>query len=348
MKRICTLLCACIALGPLGAFAQGFGISQEQLVIDVRPQVIQPNFPVTFEVTSYATDINRAYVSYIVDGQVAAEGVGLKEFSVDAPRVGQTMQVEVNVRTVDQGTMSETFTLSPAQVDLLYEATDSHAPAMYRGKKLPAHQGGVRMVAMPYFVDQAGRKLDPDSLIYTWRVDGNVQQDASGYGQQVFEFEGPEYYRDRRVSVEVGDVSARLEAEREITLPTYEPVIRFYPENPLWSTDYSSAITADRPLRLSAQELAVRAVPFFVSNADSYDMVEYEWILNNTPTQVYGDRNVFNLRAPSEGSGSATIELKLEHNRKLLQVAHSIFQVVFGAEAQSEDGSTNANFFGNN
>ena len=55
--------------------------------------------------------------------------------------------------------------MAPSQVDLVFEATNSYAPVMYQGKKLPAHEGGVQVVAVPYLVDENGRKLDEASLI---------------------------------------------------------------------------------------------------------------------------------------------------------------------------------------
>ena len=348
MKRIINFVFALVLVVPGVLVAQSFGISQDQVQVDVRPAVIQPNFPVTFDVVSYSTDINRAYVAYYVDGVLVQDGIGLKNFSVDAPAVGQNMNVEIRVRTTGQGTVTKTYNIRPAQVDLLYEATNSYAPAMYQGKKLPAHQGGVRMVAIPYFIDSEGRRLSSDSLIYNWSIDGNPQVDSSGFGRDILEFEGPEYYRDRRVSVEVTNVDGNLVAEREIALPTYEPVIRFYRENPLWGTEFSAAITADSPLRLSAAETTIRSVPFFVSDASLYDVVDYQWTMNGAPTQVYGNRNLFNLRVPTSGSGTAQIELEIDHQQKLLQIAHSVFTVVFGTETDTGTtiNTSGSNFFG--
>ena len=335
---------------PMWVWAQGLGISNEQIALETRPQIIQPNQPVDITMVSYSTDINRAQVSLYVDGILIQQGVGLKQFSVDAPSVGDVVEVRIIVRTIDQGTITKTLVLNPSQVDLLYEATNSYAPTLYPGKRLPAHEGGVRVVAIPFMVDSTGRKLDPDTLVYTWKVDDQVQVNQSGYGRDTFEFKGSPYYRTRTVSVLVEAVDGLQVANRFIDIPAYDPVIRFYPEHPLWGVDLSDAIIADEPLLLEVPEMVVRSVPFFISDSDSAGLVTYQWNMNGQSMTTFGDRNIINLRAPSAGEGRAQVDLKINHSNKILQIAQSVFTVVFGeqaierARANSPDNSPN--FFG--
>ena len=349
------LVATCILLFPfsMGVFAQSLGLSNEQVIMEVRPLIIQPNQSVSIKLVSYNTDINRAEVSFFVDNVLLEQGLGLKSFVVEAPRVGERREVRLLIRTINQGTVEKILDLVPAGVDLVYEATNSYAPVMYRGKRLPAHEGGVRVVAIPYFLNEQGQKLDPKTLIYTWEVDNRVVVDASGYGRNVFEFLGSPYYSIRTISVTVESVDQTLIASRVIDLPAFDPVARFYVEHPLWGTDLSRAIVAEEPFLLRVPEMVVRAVPFFISDQDSLSRVTYEWRMNGEILSTFGDRNIINLRAPDEGEGRSVINLKISHNERILQIAQSLFTVIFGSEsvrqAQVErglDDPASPNLFG--
>ena len=166
----------------------------------------------------------------------------------------------------------------------------------------------------------------------------------------MFAFAGSPYYKTRNVTVQVESIDGERVAERTIELPAYDPVVRFYPEHPIWGTDLSEAIVADKPLLLNVPEMVVRSVPFFVSDSDSFAQVEYQWQMNGRPMATYGDRDILNLRAPESGEGTSRINLKVTHNGKLLQIAQSVFTVIFGEdavrEAQEVAGGDSTNYFG--
>lgn len=321
-------------------------MANSEVTLKQRPQVVQANQNVDFEVVSYNTDINRAQVEVYLNDTLVSSGVGLKKFTVPAPGVGEQTRVRVVIRTVDSGTVEKYVTLRPSRVDLLYEATNSYAPPLYEGKKLPAHEGGVRVVAMPYFVNDDGVKIDTGSLVYSWEVDGQAQPSQSGYGRSIFEFKGSPYYTTREVKVRVETIDAVQVAERTIELPAYDPVVRFYQMHPVWGMDMSQAITAEESLVLNTSELAVQAAPFFVSDSDSREAVSYEWRMNGELLSPYGDRNIVNLRVPQEGSGESEVRLEVTHNNKILQIAKSLFRVRFGGSEEESVAQENRSFFG--
>ncbi|MFW0871397.1 MAG: hypothetical protein ACKKL4_03015 [Patescibacteria group bacterium] len=352
MKFLCSTISIALLAFPFFSFGQAqsmqsvgtIGLSNSQAKLQQRPRIVQPNQNVQFEVVSYNTDINRAQVEIYLNDILVSQGLGLKNFTVPAPSVGEQTRVRVVIRTVDRGTIEKYAVLRPARVDLLYEATNSYAPPMYSGKKLPAHEGGVRVVAMPYFVNDDGVKIDPGSLVYTWRIDDDVQERQSGYGRNIFEFDGSPYYRTREVTVNVETVDASQVAQRTIELPAYDPVVRFYIEHPVWGMDMSQAITADETLALRVPEIAVHAVPFFVSDTDSRQLVSYEWRMNGKKLNPYGDRNIVNLRVPDNSEGRSEVRLDVTHNNKILQIARALFRVEYGKD--EEGVNMGRNFFG--
>ncbi len=350
----CFAVCNCIYIGTVSA--QGVGTQAAGINLEVSPRIIQPLSPVQLELVSYSSDINRARTSLYVDGVLISQVLGQRIFTVDSPAIGQTRDVQIVIETRNNGTVTKNISLTPAQVDLVSEALDSYTPTLYAGKKLAGHNGSVSVAAIPYFVDASGRKIDPNSLVYTWYVSDKKQVNASGYGKQQFIFTGSPLYRTQTITVETETVDGSLLAKRTIELPAYDPVIRFYRDNPLWGLDLSQAITADESLVLDVPELEVRSVPYFFSDIQSNYALDYQWRMNGSEMQTFGDNNLINLRAPENQSGQARISLKISNNNEILQIAESVFNVIFGdssAETRgqggsgtSENNSSGFNFFG--
>lgn len=341
-------LIACFAFA-IPAFAQSVGILPEQIIAEMVPRTPTPSQPVTITLTSFNTDLERARITYTFDGEVVLRGIGETEVEVVTPEVGSRSTLVVTIETFDKGTLTKTITLQPALVDLLYEANNSHTPTFYKGKKLPAHEGEVRVVAIPHFVDSLGRKLDPTGLVYTWKVGDINYPKKSGYGKDSFTFEGSPLYRTKTVSVEVESTDGTIRATRNIEIPAYDPVIRFYQEHPLWGLDLSQAIIAERPVTLQGvPEVVVKSVPYFFSDADDLESTTYDWRMNGQRVETFNDRNIVNLRSPETGSGQARVSLKISHENKILQIAESLFTVIFeGRDAGSANENTSGtNFFG--
>ncbi len=336
---------------PLLVGAQGFAVLNDTVTLEINPRIVEPRSKAIFSLNSSTIDINRVQSSVSVNNVLVKQAIGLKQFTILTPRVGESVEVQLVIRTINQGTIEKKVTIRPAQVDLLYEAVDAHVPIGYKGKKLPAHQQEVMVMALPYFIDANSKQIDHTSLIYRWDVNGQVQRDQSGYGKNIFLFSGPSFYRLQEVSVQVENVQGDLVAQRKIDIPAYPTAIRFYPEHPLSGIDMSRAITSQQVYDLEVPELAVHAVPFYFSNPDSLEQVQYEWTMNGSPLSTFGDRNIVNLRAPEGESGWANVRLQVKHVKKLFQNAEANFNVLFGNSSGTRGGNRNTpsrDFFGNN
>ena len=306
--------------------------------ISVRMDPLVPGAGQQFDLTvsSFIADVNRSRITYRENGVVVAQGIGLKQQSFKAPAIGGKTTISITVETLESGSYTKSIVLRPSHVDLLYEAVNSYVPKGYEGKKLPAHYGGVKVVAMPYFIDDAGRKLDPKSLVYRWYVGDKIQQQSSGYGRDVFYFEGSPFYRTREVRVEVSSVDYEFNTVRSIIIPAFDPVIRFYEVHPTQGLKLEKAINADEPYDLPYETL-VEAAPYFFSDIDDESRTTFRWRLNNRPLLTFGDRKQVTLRAPEGETGRARIELKINHENKILQIADAFFNVLFGRSQQSTD-----------
>ena len=95
MKVIIRAILSLAFAVPFVVAAQTIGLSTDDVILDVRPLIVQPNQPVSINLESYSTDINRAQVSLYENGVLAEQGIGVKEFTVAAPSVGDVTELRI-------------------------------------------------------------------------------------------------------------------------------------------------------------------------------------------------------------------------------------------------------------
>ncbi len=344
MKRLAIVLCFVFA--PAFVSAQ---LVQQDVSVDITPSSPEPGDRISIVIESFAVSLDRSQISWVLDGAVAQKAVGDKDFGFTAGAIGTTHDLKIVIETPASGTITKEVTIRPASVDLLWEAIDSYVPPLYKGKALNAHDSGVRVAALPYFVDGAGRQINPESLIYTWTVNKKVQQSASGFGKNTFSFPGPSLYRDSLVTVDVESPDGSWTARRSLNLEAQPPKILFYQKNPLFGIallrPFDSGITT-----LTEDEMVVRAEPYFFSDITNRQDVDYDWRIDGKEILTIGNRNEINVRRPEVGSGRSSISLEIKHIRKILQFARNSFTMFFDDREPSEQPSENlgdVNFFGN-
>lgn len=342
IKTIARLLfvCAFVTL-PFVTFAQ---LSPQDITLDISPSVPEPGDTVRISAQSFVTDLNRATIRWTVNGETTATGdqPTTLNFVVTEPA---PYRIQLIAQTIDSGTIIKNITITPASVDLLWEATNSYTPRQYRGKPLVAHDGGAIVQAYPN-LQSNGSRIATGNLVYKWSINNKPVLDASGLGRDTLRFAGPLLYRNAEVTLDVESTDGSIRARRTITLTPAQPEILFYRENSLTGPSLLNPIS--NSMRLNQDELVVRAEPYYFSDINNESAVEYEWTIDGRRIITVGDRDVITLRRPEEGSGRSTISLEIKHIGKLLQFARNRFTALFDADdndAVVNQGETN--FFGN-
>ena len=330
---------------PVLASAQ---LTPQDLSVEISPEIPEPGDTITVDIKSFVTDLDRAQITWRLDGVEIAKAVGQTNISFTAGVVGKTHTISIIAVTSDAGTITKSVSFSPATVDLLWEAIDSYVPTLYKGKALNAHDSGVLVQALPYFINSQGQQVNPKSLIYTWKVNNKPQQSKSGFGKDTFSFAGPSLYRASEVSVDVESSDSDFRARRTINLSAQQPNILFYAQNPLLGERLVQPVSGGS-IVLEEDEVVVRAEPFFFSDINNRQEVDYEWKVDGRDIVTVGDRDIITLRRPEVGSGKSQISLEIKHIGKLLQFARESFTALFedraGDDARQNAGDTN--FFGN-
>ncbi len=344
MKKMILFVLFCAA-APFLATAQ---INPQDLSVKISPELPEPGDRVVVDIESFVTDLDRSRITWTLDGTQLSQQIGQKEVSFTAGPIGSQHTMIITVVTSDVGTISKTITISPATVDLIWEATNSHTPRFYKGRALNAHEGGVVVQALPYFVDSRGAQINPKSLVYTWRVNNKPQLQASGFGKDTFRFIGPSLYRASEITLDVESTENDFRARRTITLNAQSPKILFYKQSPLFGERLLNPISGGT-LQLDEDEILVRAEPYFFSDVTDGSVVDYDWKIDGREVVTVGDRNVLTLRKPETGEGRSAISLEIKHIPKLLQFARESFTARFSEAANSPRIiiNTDANVFGN-
>jgi len=298
--------------------------SGKPLILNLTPELPRPGQNVSARVESLSIDLNRATISWTVNGKSVSRAVGQKEITFTAGGVGSVTTVKVTA-ILGNITASESITIRPADVDLVWEAK-TFTPPFYKGKALYPAQGDVVITALPNF----SQGVNPKNLIYTWKKDGEVIGKSSGYGRQSITLSGSVISRPLNVSVTVSTTDGRTNGTGKIVLAPQNPKVIFYEDNPLTGVQYQTALNGEFTLR--NDEIKLLAMPYFYSAITSHDgnNQNYKWKINNRTVDAVNDgSNSIVLRKPQTASGQSAISVQVNNLSRILQLG---------------DGSTIINF----
>ena len=300
-------------------------------VLNISPQTPGPNQTVTATLSSSATDINRADISWSVNGVTVSSGKGLKTFKFQVGSLGTQTTLEVMLVSSEGTPWTESLTFNPAGVTLLAEA-QSYTPPFYRGKAYFSYQGRANITAVPYFIDQNGKQIPPEQLVFKWKEGTQNMTDESGLGKNILNYRGSIPIRAKTISVEVTSLDQRYVANASMDITPVQPKTALYEDNPEYGILYNKALA--NQLNLNASEITVTAVPYFFNASTPDDSnLKYDWNLNGNP--VSNGRSSIVLHNPGGGGGQAILSLQLSNTIDYFQFADASLNIAFGQAARN-------------
>lgn len=299
---------------------------EEQLSVKIIPEVPSPGDSVSISVVSYSTNLNAAYFVWKTNGTTELEGFGEKNFNLVAPESGRSSTVSLTIQKEGGGVLTRSFTFSPADVDLIYEA-DTYTPPFYKGKALFTSESNFRVVAMPTFI-QGNTKINPKNLIYKWSIGNTVDQQGSGYGKNVLYLKGSIVERPFTVKVEVSAPNSTLKAKGEIYMTAKEPEVLIYEDNPLLGIIFEKAVEGN--FVLDKSEMVFQAIPFYFSSLQKEnEALSYNWKMNGESLAIGSQSSSIRFRNSNQSTGVSRISLDVEHLQNILQFAQTSFNLNF-------------------
>jgi len=291
----------------------------EAISVSISPEYPGRGEAVTISITGRTFDVDSATVTWTVGGKKVLEGPAEKSYSFTTSESGAVSTITATVLTSDGTRYQKGISISPSQVDLIWEA-QTYTPPFFKGHSLASSEGVITVVALAELKGSNGVKISASKLIYKWSKDGKNISSASGLGKQSFTFTGAKLFNDNKVTVSITSQDGLITAERSISIPVSNPRIVVYPAPALLGTEYGNALT--NSFTLQEDEMGVRAVPFYFSTtAAGAPATTLAWSLNGKilPTEPGSDMLATLRRGTS--AGTARISVKGAHTSNLLQSA---------------------------
>lgn len=300
------------------------------LEITTSPRYPGPLEMVQVSIQSYLTDLNKATITWTLDGKVMDRGVGRKTFSFKNSPSGKLTRLSISITTNTGETTVKSLSWNPVGITTLWEA-DTYTPPFYRGKPLLSPQARVRAIAIP---DNTGAQgaLGAGNFVYTWEQNGEVAAESSGYGKNSFSFVGPKPYDTADVRVRTSSIDDTIKSEARIKLSLTNPFILFYEDHPLLGVLHSTSLLPS--LTLSKKEFSVSAEPYFFSNeASEVSTIKYDWRLNNRAIQNPG--RVVTLRNERGEKGDSLLTLSMQGLKQTFQTGGQSLLIHFTTNESS-------------
>lgn len=297
------------------------------LLADVSPRNPAPNEVYTVTLTSYATDLNRAMIEWKENGVTMKARTGMKSYSGIMPHAGSSLSLSVTVRAQNGASFEKQLEFRPAAVALMWQAA-SYRPDYYPGRAQPTAGSSILLSAEPIFVDASGTNIPATNLVYEWSRRGKPDQSGSGYGRSTYVLDSLSEYNNETVSVEVSTVDTKMIASSGIKIPTKNPRLVIYEEDPLQGTLFSRAISDT--FALSREEIVLRGEPYFYPRG-SANSLKLAWSVNSAETVTDpSNPTLLTLREQSNSKGTASISFSADSSKNSFRNLTQSFILEFG------------------
>lgn len=291
--------------------------------LNLTPKSPAPYENVTLTLGSYSFDVNTAMITWKVSGKTTLSGMGKKSLTLSLGGVGQEVPVTVQATTADGTSVTQSITVSPQSVDLLYEGVESYVPPFYEGRSLAAEGAMVRVVALPTMAER-GEKVPASGLSYSWYVNDSFVDNVSGFGRSNVKLALDSLSDSTKVRVLVRTPLGNT-AEKELTIYPHAVLPFLYKYDELLGTDFSRNLL--KRLELSS-DITLSLEPFFLSTRRMESTAKYEWFIDGLPVTPQ-EKTVLSLRPKENSYGSRYLTVALEQTKRMAQKAETTLQVIF-------------------
>lgn len=297
---------------------------QNDIRLQALPQYPQAGETVALSLVSYTTDLNRATITWRINGIVVLQGIGEKNYDVTMGTLGSKTLITTTIKTAQGLILERQLSLNPTDIDIIWQAT-SYTPPLYDGKALFPHQGLITFYAIPSSGSNT-TLTNAGNYVFKWRKDGEALGNYSGYGLNTFTLRGTVISKAFTIQVEVTDLTGTVLGTGSVTVTPQSPELAFYEDSPLYGPIYNRALTN---ITLPNKEVTILASHYFFNNSPEPTDFQYDWSMNNRIIPQQEAPNKLTLRAEGDKAGTAIISLQLQNIAKILQFANSSLTVNF-------------------
>lgn len=295
------------------------GVQNEDIIVNVSPRNPEPYQNTTITITSYSTDLNKASITWQKGKELLLSGTGRTSYSFKTTGPNTTMVFDITIKPAGSISMiNKRVSISPSEIELLWEPVNSYTPPFYKGKALPTKGSSIKAVAIP---NTNTIKSNLGSISYTWKNNNEVVEDSSGYNKNYYLFKDDIYSGDgNNITVVASSVENNYTAEKSINIPIYSSRVLFYKKSPTEGVLYNNNIKNN--YIMSEDEMTVVAEPYYLDIKNKWNAFSYDWKINGSAIQTPLSKTELTIR-PSSRGGYATINVAFDN-------ANDLFQKIIG------------------
>lgn len=294
--------------------ASEIGLQDSDIDVTTIPENPEPFQNVTIKISSYATDLNRAFIEWRNDSNILLSGYGKLSYSFQALGPDLATDFYVTITPTDSADkFTKKITIKTSEVELLWESVGSYTPPFYRGKSFPSRESIIKVVAIP---NTNIIKQGKGNITYNWENDDNAVQDASGYNKDSYTFSNDQLKTKENITVQASSIDGKYNATKTIEIPIVSPKIVFYKKSPTEGVLYNNALTDGT--FITEDEVTLVAEPYFLALGGNEVNFSYNWRINGETIDTPSKKTELTVRPAARG-GYATIDLVMENLNFLFQ-----------------------------
>jgi hypothetical protein len=308
--------------------------------VDIRmnPESPGPQEEVTISLNSFSFNINKAETSVYLNNKFVKKAIGLKVFKFTTSGLGKESLLRFDILQNDGEMVTEEVLIVPTSVSLVYEISNPHTPSGYLGKSTAISNSALTIHAFPNFVNTSGKKLNKDSLVYTWYKNFNIEAKSSGFAKSTYVIDRLDAFpRETFISVKVSSLDGSIYNNSQIVFNPQKSEIEFYLlDNTM---PFSFKNIANPNIFSFYSDTRILAVPYFMNDIDS-KKAQYSWIIGGKEYSHTEDskRNEILLVNGSSDSFVSSIDISLQINNRyrILQSVYESFSINFGDTSNND------------
>jgi hypothetical protein len=306
--------------------SSSFALAQVSTDLTLKTSPLYPNPSETFVATveTYAINLDKSDVYWLINDVVVASGFGKKQVTLKAPEAGKGYRLTVTAKSPGGKTYTYEKTFLSSSVSIVWEATDSYVPDWYEGRALLPEGGKIRIFAMPNIGEG---KIASKDIVFNWTLNNESLLQSSGLGKNYLDYRiSEEQGDDLNFELEVSPVNSNEKIVRRFSLSPNAPELIIYKDSSLYGTLSQQAYLGTIPE--TETEFSLMAEPFFSSGKQTFKDLRVNWTVNGVLTGK-GDSFKKLFRIPSPALGISNITVSFENINKLLQDAKTSFSLSF-------------------
>lgn len=323
---------AALCVIPLIAAAQELFPLINTFAIETEPGYPRPHETIALRAVGNDAEFSKSTVSWTADGKRIASGIGLKEATIELGALGTVVTIEVVAVAPDGSRSTASTTISPTEVDLVWDA-ETYTPAFFHGRALPSAGSKMHLEAIARFHRVNESAFSPEDLVYTWYRNNKVLGNVSGRGKNIVYIEAPVLFGTDVISVIVESLDGTRSGSAAERIVSRDPVLLLYRVHPLFGTLTNTALPAYTTV--PDKEATFAAVPYYADASRKDGDWAFRWTVNDTDIAARDDERLLTVRT-EDNAGTARIRLLFNHAENWLQSAQGAWNITFEPAAQSE------------